>query len=431
MTTELYRLTASEAARRIAANELSSEALVRACLDRIAAREPGVRAWAWLDPQRAIAEAREIDTRLRQKPDSVGPLAGVPFGVKDVIDTEDYPTQHNSRVYRGRRPAVDAPCVAILRAAGAVVLGKTETVEFASHGRHAVTLNPHDPARTPGGSSSGSAAAVAEAMVPVALGTQTGGSVIRPASFCGVFGFKPTHGTVSLEGVSSFAPTLDTLGWHARSAEDLALLAAAYGVADEPVPPAPGPGELRIGVCRTPNWEKADPGSRDALQVAADRLAKAGARVLDAELPAPFARLDRLKDIVMRGEGGTAFRVLDRAWPHLMSPGFGKMVHEGPGRAALRDALDEAAALRPAFDALAAEFDAILTPSSTGEAPDTRTTGDAVFNGLWTLLHVPCATIPGLTGPHGMPVGIQLVAARYADAKLLAVTAAAADAIAG
>jgi Asp-tRNA(Asn)/Glu-tRNA(Gln) amidotransferase A subunit family amidase len=429
--TEPFRLTAAEAARRIAAGELSSETLVRSCLGRIDEREPEIRAWASVDPRQAIAEAREIDTRLRQSPGSVGPLAGVPVGVKDVIDAEGHPTRFNSRAYRGRQAAADAPCVALLRAAGAVVLGKTETVEFAAHGRHAVTRNPHDPDRTPGGSSSGSAAAVAEAMVPLALGTQTGGSVIRPASFCGIFGFKPTHGVVSLEGVSCFAPTLDTLGWHARSAEDLALLAAVYAVSDGPTPAVPAPATLRIGVCRTPEWERAEAASRDALARAADRLAKAGAQVAPAELPESFRRMNELKDVVMRGEGAASFRVLVASYPHLVSPGLRKLVEGGPTQATLRDALDEAAALRPVFDAFCRDYDALLTPSSTGEAPDTKTTGDAVFNGLWTLLHAPCATIPGLIGPNRLPVGVQLVGPRYGDALLLAATQAVAGVIGG
>ncbi|MGD9622663.1 MAG: amidase [Mycolicibacterium sp.] len=428
---DLNRLTAAEGVRRIGAGELSSEALVRDCLARIEAREPTIRAWAWLDPARAIADARAVDTRIRERPGSVGPLAGVPFGVKDVIDTADYPTEHNTRAHQGRRPGWDAPCVAILRAAGGIVLGKTETVELAALGRHPVTTNPHDVSRTPGGSSSGSAAAVADAMVPLALGTQTGGSIIRPAAFCGVFGFKPTYGTVSLEGVSGFAPSLDTIGWHARSAEDLALLATVYGIVDSPIPVAPLPTALRIGVCRTPEWSKATPAALEALASAAERLAGAGARVEEVELPGVFAGLDRLKETIMYAEGATTFRVYDRVWPHLAAPWLLDMVHRGPNRGELRTALDEAASLRPAFDAIAAEWDALLTPSAPGEAPDTTTTGDSVFNGIWTVLHAPCAAIPGFTGPSGLPVGVQLVAPRYADARLLAVTAAAASVIAG
>lgn len=429
---DLYRLTASEGARLINCGELSSEALVRSCLARIEEREPTIRAWASLDPARAIAEAREIDTQVRHSPGSVGPLAGIPFGVKDVIDTADHPTQHNTRAHQGRRSGWDAPCVAILRAAGAVLLGKTETVELASSaGRLAVTTNPNDGGRTPGGSSSGSAAAVGDAMVPVALGTQTGGSVIRPASFCGVYGFKPTHGTVSLEGVSRFAPTLDTLGWHARSAEDLALLATVYGVSDDPIPDIPRPAGLRIGICRTPGWDVATPSAGAALEAAADRLTRAGVLIGHAELPAPFAGINRLRDIIMRAEGATSFRHLDQAFPHRVEAWLVEMVRNGPGRTELRNALDEVAALRPAFDDVAQKWDALLTLSSPGEAPDPTTTGDAVFNGLWTALHAPCVTIPGLSGPNGLPIGIQLIGARYADASLLAVAASVAPIVAG
>jgi Asp-tRNA(Asn)/Glu-tRNA(Gln) amidotransferase A subunit family amidase len=422
--TDPSRLTAAEALRRMAEGALTSEALVRACLDRIAEREPDIRAWAWLEPHRAIAEAREIDTRRRQDPRAVGPLAGLPVGIKDVIDAADYPTQHNSALYRGHRPGRDAACVAILRAAGAVVLGKTETVEFASHGRHAVTANPRDPSRTPGGSSSGSAAAVADFMVPLALGTQTGGSVIRPGAYCGAFAFKPTHGLVSLEGVKLFSHTLDTLGWYGRSAEDLALLAHVFDVVLDPVPAPPPIAGLRIGLCRTPYWDKAEPATREALAVAAGRLAKSGARIVEAELPDGFERLEAFKDTLMRAEGGVAFRNLDRAYPGRLSSGLKAHVDNREARTALGAALDGAARLRPAFDAYAGEFDAILTPSVTGEAPplSLKTTGSAIFNGLWTLLHAPCVNLPGLDGPSGVPVGIQLVAPRWADAKLLAAT---------
>jgi Asp-tRNA(Asn)/Glu-tRNA(Gln) amidotransferase A subunit family amidase len=431
--TDPSRLTAAEALRRMAEGALTSEALVRACLGRIAEREADIRAWAWLEPDRAIAEARESDTRRRQDPGAVGPLAGLPIGVKDVIDTAEYPTQHNSALYRGHRPARDAACVAILRAAGAVVLGKTETVEFASHGRHAMTVNPRDPSRTPGGSSSGSGAAVADFMVPLALGTQTGGSVIRPGAYCGAFAFKPTHGLISLEGVKLFSYTLDTLGWYGRSAEDLALLARVFEVILGPLPPPSPMAGLRIGLCRTPYWDKAEPATREALAVAADRLAKAGARIIDAELPAGFGRLEEFKDTLTRAEGGVAFRNLDRAFPGRLSPGLKAHVDDRAARAALGAALDGAAELRPAFDAYASEFDAILTPSVPGEAPplSLRTTGSAIFNGLWTLLHAPCVNVPGLAGPNGLPVGVQLVGPRWSDAKLLAMSEPIAAAIGG
>ncbi|MBL8702701.1 MAG: amidase [Alphaproteobacteria bacterium] len=418
------RLTAVDAARRIAAGDLTSEALVRACLARIAARDAEVKAWCWIDPAQAIAAAREADTRRLLDAGKLGPLHGVPVGIKDIIDTADMPTQHNSRIFRGHRPARDAACVTILRAAGAVILGKTETVEFASHGRNPVTVNPHDFARTPGGSSSGSAAAVAADMVPLSFGTQTGGSIIRPGAFCGVYGFKPTHGLVSSEGAKPFSPTLDTIGWYARSAADLRLLADVFEVADGTTAPAPAAGSLRIGICRTEYWSRAEPGMRDAMATAERRLRAAGAQVEDVALGPALAALNDLKETVMRVEGRVAFLDLERARPDLLSPGIVKRMADARqrGHGALRDALDRAAVARIEFDRLAGAFDALLTPAANGEAPLGLTfTGDPIFNGLWTLLHAPCVTVPGLVGPAGLPIGLQLVAPRYRDARLLAV----------
>ncbi|MBM3522792.1 MAG: amidase, partial [Alphaproteobacteria bacterium] len=225
---ELWRLTASEAARKMGAGKLTSEAYIAACLARIAARETLVRAFAHIDAEAALAKARARDRETRR-----GPLHGIPVAVKDVIDVAGQPTQHGSPLYTGFRPAQDADCVALLRAAGAVILGKTETLEFAAGGRKPPTRNPHDPEHTPGGSSSGSAAAVADFMVPLALGTQTGGSTIRPASFCGIYAMKPSFGRVSLEGIKHYAPSLDTVTWFARSASDLALAAQAIGAVAE------------------------------------------------------------------------------------------------------------------------------------------------------------------------------------------------------
>lgn len=417
-----HLLTARDAARRIAAGELTSEALVRACLARIAARDPLVKAWAWVEPARAIAEAREADTRRLLDAGNLGPLHGVPVGIKDIIDTADLPTQHNSRIFRGHRPTRDAACVTILRAAGAIVLGKTETVEFASHGRNPATVNPHDVERTPGGSSSGSAAAVADMMVPLSFGTQTGGSIIRPGAFCGAYAFKPTHGLVSSEGVKPFSPTLDTIGWYARSADDLRLLAEVFEVCETVA--APAAASLRIGICRTEYWSRAEPGMRDAMATAERLLRAAGAQVEAVEFGPELAALNDLKETVMRVEGRVAFLDLERAKSELLSPGIVKRMADAKqrGHGALRDALDRAAVARIAFDRLAGGYDALLTPAANGEAPlGLASTGDPIFNGLWTLLHAPCVSVPGLLGPAGLPVGLQLVAPRYRDASLLAV----------
>ena len=408
--------TASEAAARIAAGELQSESLVRACLARIAEREPHLRAWAHIDADAALAAAREADKVRQSGARPLGLLHGVPVGIKDVIDAVGLRTEHNCEAYRGRQPSADAPVVTMLRAAGAIVLGKTETVELAAaSGRVASTGNPHDLARTPGGSSSGSAAAVADFMAPIALGTQTGGSIIRPASFCGVVGFKPTYGVVSTEGVKRYAHTLDTIGWYGRSVEDVALLARVFEVADQPPSKMASAGSLRIGVCRTPYWHAALPEMCVALATAAERLSAAGASVTDVELGEEFASLDNSRKLIMWAEGRFSFLNLLQAAPGRISPA----IRTGMSRIDdkhLCAALDAAAALRPAFDEIARRFDAVLTPSAPGEAPvGLASTGDSIFNGLWTRLHAPCISLPGLTGPHGLPLGVQLVAPRYSE----------------
>ena len=321
-------LTACEAAALIAAGDLQSEALVSACLERIARRERDVRAWAHVDTEEALRAAREADKVRQGGARPLGPIHGVPIGIKDVIATKFLRTEYNSEIYLGHRAATDAAAVAMLRAAGAVIIGKTETVEFAAWGgRVARTGNPHDLSRTPGGSSSGSAAAVADYMVPLALATQTGGSTIRPAAYCGVVGYKPTFGTVSTEGVKRYAVTLDTLGWYARSVEDAALLARVFEVSEGPIPEPPPAKSLRIGMCRTPYWDVGRPETQAAFLEAGQRLSDAGAEVKEIELGTAFSNLNEMQRIVMWAEGRVGFsrlaaygagqnlaRVSARAW---------------------------------------------------------------------------------------------------------------------
>src|SRR5690606_35962155 len=271
--------------------ELGSEELVRGCLERIAAREPEVEAWEWLDPEAALAVARARDGQP-----AAGPLHGVPVGIKDIIDTADMPTACGSPIYAGHRPRQDADCVARLRAAGAVILGKTVTTEFATF-RPGKTRNPHHRGHTPGGSSSGSAAAVAAGMVPLALGTQTVGSVIRPASFCGVFGFKASRGRLSLEGVKPLAAAFDSLGCFARSLDDIALWFSV--MAEEPAgSPPTADAAPRIALVRTAQWSDAEPATRAAVEAAAERLARAGAEVVEPALPSDFDRLAEPQDVI-------------------------------------------------------------------------------------------------------------------------------------
>jgi len=347
-----------------------------------------------------------------------------------VIATADLPTQHNSPLHAGEEPGVDAACVSLLRAAGAVILGKTDTVEFAATGRRAATRNPHDPQRTPGGSSSGSAAAVADGHVPLALATQTGGSTIRPASFCGVWGYKPTWGLVSTEGLKRYAPTLDTLGWMARSAEDLRLLLADFDA--EPAPPAMPfvLGGARIAICRTPMWNRAGAATQQAMRDAESLLRAAGAELHALDLPAPFETLPALQLRVMHAEGQVSLLNEYRRHGSALEASLLAQVLNASAisRADLLAAWDTAAACRPRFDELAAGFDAVLTPSTPGVATvGLQNTGDLIFNGLWTLLHVPCVNVPGFSGlgdEAHLPLGLTVTGPRFADHRVLAVAQA-------
>jgi Asp-tRNA(Asn)/Glu-tRNA(Gln) amidotransferase A subunit family amidase len=421
-------LTASEIAASIRDGSRTAEAVARACLDRIAARDAAVRAWAFIDPDSVIRQARELDSGPVR-----GPLHGVPIGVKDMIDTAEMPTQHNSPIFAGHRPSLDSAPVATLRAAGAIILGKTDTTEFAAAGRWAATRHPLDPRHSPGGSSAGSAAAVADCQVPLALGTQTAGSTMRPASFCGVFAFKPSWGAVSREGLKLYAASLDTLTWFARSVADLDLLCDVFAIVDDATPvPVPVRG-ARIALCRSPAWSFAQPGTEMAMDVAAERLRAAGAVVTMLDLPEPFADLGfGVHQAVMFSEGRAAFLNLARTHPDLLHDDFHARVENRAGitRARLLAAYDQAAACRPEFDAIAREYDAVLTPSARGEAPLLEAgPGDAVFNRMWTLLHVPCVNIPVCTGPGGLPVGLTLVGPRFTDRQLLVTARAVAAAI--
>jgi Asp-tRNA(Asn)/Glu-tRNA(Gln) amidotransferase A subunit family amidase len=424
--TEAWALGAAEAARQIAAGDLSSAALVSACLERIAEREETVRAWAHLDPPAALAQARERDA---QPP--TGPLHGVPVGVKDIVDTADLPTERGSVIHAGRRPAADAVCVARLRAAGAVILGKTVTTEFA-YFSPGPTRNPADPSRTPGGSSSGSAAAVGASMVPVALGSQTAGSVIRPAAYCGVLGLKPTRGVVALGGVMALSPNLDTLGWFGRAAEDLALLGHVLGEAWPAAAAADEP--LAVAVARTPWWDRADAAGQAAFTEAAERIAADRARVREFVLPERFAGLPDAQDAVMAHDVARSLRHEHEHHADELSDVLRAYVERG--QAIAQDEAEAGVALGAECRALLAELlepgEVLLVPAVIGEPPPFAdgVTGDPLFCRPWTLLGVPALAVPGLTGPGGAPVGVQLVAPAGADAALVAAGARAAAALA-
>ena len=411
----LNELTATEIARCIAAGAITAEAVVGACLARIDEREETVHAWAFLDADRALAEARDRDNAPPR-----GPLHGVPIGVKDIIDTADMPTEMGSPIYRGHRPAGDASCVALMRAAGAVILGKTVSCEFAGQAPGATT-NPHDAARTPGGSSSGSAAAVADFMVPVAFGTQTGGSVLRPSSYCGIIGFKPSFGTFNIGGVKPAAESLDTLGLHARSLDDIEAVNDA--LTGRPPSPRPTQGTPpSVGLCRTFLWDVAEPATQAAIEDAATRLAAAGATVREVRLGDEFSGLTAARDTFNQVE-----RARGMAWEwnnhrERLSARLQETIRKGletpfeDYAASHRLAEDCRARLPQFFEGV----DVLLAPAVDGEAPQgLDATGNPRFQALWTALHVPTITLPTHLGPNGMPVGIQLVAPHRADDRLL------------
>lgn len=410
---EHWRLSAGEMAARIREGGMTSEALVRSCLDRIEVRDPQIEAWEWLDPARALAEARQRDAG----PVS-GPLHGVPVGIKDIIDTADMPTCYGSAIYAGRQPARDAACVAMLRAAGAVILGKTVTTEFATF-RPGKTRNPHNPAHTPGGSSSGSAAAVAAGMVPLALGSQTVGSVIRPAAFCGVAGFKTSRGRLSLEGVKPLASALDSLGCFARSVSDLALWFSVLG--GEPLP-GRRTGPPRIALARTAHWDEAESETRATVKAACERLANAGAEVTEPRLPPEFGQLAAVQDVIFSTGVVAALQAEWSRHRDMLSPQLTAVLERGARVTAdeLARAGRTAVRCRAEMERLFGEVDLIIAPSAAGEAPKgLEATGDPLFNRMWTMLLGPCLTLPAGRGQHGLPVGIQLVGACGKDAVFL------------
>jgi Asp-tRNA(Asn)/Glu-tRNA(Gln) amidotransferase A subunit family amidase len=413
----LNQLGVTEIAAAIAAGEVTCEAVVRDCLKRIDARDGTVKAFVNFNTEYALIQARALDAGPRR-----GPLHGVPVGLKDTIDTFDMATEMGSPIFRGNRPRVDAACVALLRRAGAVILGKTATCEFAGSAPPATT-NPHNAAHTPGGSSSGSAAAVADYMIPAALGTQTGGSVLRPSSFCGIFGFKPTYNSFNKAGVWPAADSIDTLGWLARSIEDIELLSAVLRM-EEPKPPRRLGASPRIGVWRTDMWDTAQPESKAALENAASKLGKAGATVRDVVMPEPFTGLHVIARSTISFYERAACMAFE--WDHhrdQLSPQMRRYIENGHKIsreeyvAGLRR-LDQCRAL------LAGVFescDLLLVPCVPGEAPKgLGATGDPNMQAIWTALHTPSMTLPTHRGPNDLPVGIQLVGQRYDDDRLLA-----------
>jgi amidase len=415
-------LDAVDALCAIAAGRLSAERLTQACLDRIAKRDQVVHAFVYVDPDRALAEARTLD-RAAAGREMMGTLHGLPFGVKDIIDTHDMPTSCGSPIHSGHRPSADAACVALARDAGAVMLGKTVTTEFAL--RHpGPTANPRNPVHTPGGSSSGSAAAVADCMVPVAFGTQTGGSIIRPASYCGVIGYKPSYNTINPTGVKPLAGSFDTVGLFARSVDDCALVVDVLAGEPRAVARIDPQRPSRVGLWRTPAWHHADAATAQAVETAAERLAANGVAVEELVLPEEFDSFLAAQSDVLRFEAARVFAFERTRRADLLSPSSRAELAAGAAipRRRYLDAQASIARCRALFAAAIAPFELLLSASAPGEAPaGLGDTGDAMFNRWGSGLRIPCINLPGFTGPGGLPVGVQLMGAIDDDRRLLRV----------
>jgi len=430
--TNLHLLPASEAARLIRDGVISSKQFVEACLARIREVDGQVQAWTFLDPDHALAQARAADEwRLQGRP--TGLLHGVPVGVKDIFDTADMPTENGSVLYAGRTPSRDAAVIAMLRAAGAVIMGKTVTTEFAyfSPGK---TRNPHNPEHTPGGSSSGSAAAVAAEMVPLALGSQTNGSTIRPAAYCGVIGFKPTHGMISRQGILALSRTLDHVGLFARSIDDIALLAAQLVGYDEHDPDTRPRGRIpfvevaaeepplppMFAFVKTPHWERAD---EDTKKGFAELIEQLGEQVEEIELLPSAIDAWELHRTIMEAEMAAN---LEREWEKgrdRLSEQLRAQLERGRNVRAIdyQRARSRIAPIHEGFVELFEQrYDAILTPAAAGSAPEgLDSTGDPAFCTLWTLCGMPAISLPLLQSTNGLPIGVQLVGPRNGDARLL------------
>ncbi len=413
----LNTLSAVEAARQLAARKITAEALARDCLERIDAREREVMAWEYLDCDAVIRQARATDAVQPR-----GLLHGLPVGVKDLIDTIDMPTAYGSPVYAGHRPAWDAPCVALARAAGGIVFGKTVTTEFANM-HPGKTRNPHNAAHTPGGSSSGSAAAVADYMVPLAFGSQTAGSIIRPAAFCGVVGYKPSFGLISRVGVKALSDTLDTIGTIARTVPDAALFAAALTGRRELLVDETFATKPRVGMCRTYEWKHAQPETVVAYDAAVDRLARAGATVHEIKLPPTYASLVQAQTDIMFVEQAQSLAYERLAHGARLSERLRGLLEAG--LAVTPERYDAAQTLarncRRTLTEVFSDCDVLLAPSAPGAAPaGLEMTGDPVFNRVWTLLRTPCVTIPVAVALNGLPVGLQVIGTFGSDARTLA-----------
>ena len=408
-----------ELAAGIARREVSVEMVARAGIARIEELEPITHAWQHFDPELVVKQARLLDTQTH-----FGLLYGLPIAVKDLMDTADMPTTYGSTIYENHQPSVDAACVAATRSAGALIMGKTVTTEFATF-RPGPTRNPRAVAdHTPGGSSSGSAAAVASGMVPAAFATQTAGSIVRPAAYCGVVGYKPTYGTLSLAGIKSLSPSLDTVGVLTRTVGDAAFFIGALSRLPlcEGLNANAAPSKLRIGICRTPHWDRAGAGTRAVLERATRLLEGAGAVISDVDLPAPCGGLTDAQIRIMGYEAAAAFAAEARTHPEGFSDAFAALLQAGKAidGTSYVAAQALAAASRQMVAGVFEKVDILLSPSTEGEAPaGLAATGDPIFNRMWSLLGNPCVHVPLGNGPGGMPLGVTLTGPRWGDARAL------------
>ncbi len=428
---DILALDAVELRDRLAGGALRAVELAEALLQVVERREPDVGAWTWLDSDHVMQQAQKLD-EYRATGRAVGPLHGLPVGLKDIIDTDGIPTENGTVLDAGRKPSADAYVVKRLKQAGAIIMGKTVTTELALRAP-GKTRNPHNPAHTPGGSSSGSAAAVAAGMVPLALGTQTVGSMIRPASYCGVVGYKPTFGSIPRSGVLSQAPSLDTLGVFAGSVAGAALLADCLFGQDDADPatrllPSPRLPEISgaappvkpaFALVRQPAWDTADAEMQEGFAELAEAL---GDSCDEIDLPGHFAQALKLCELVQLAELAKSYHHYEKSGRDKLSAEMQSAIDEGR-RILAHDylaALDWPRLLNDALEAIFSRYDAILTPASAGPAPQgLESTGSPAFNGIWTFCGTPAVTVPLLQAENGLPMGVQLVGRRGDDGRLL------------
>ena len=401
----------------IRSRQVTAEQVARRCLDAINEVEPTLQAWAHLDEEVVLEQARERDRQQAEDPASVGVLHGVPVGVKDIVDVAGMPTANGADIPVEATAASDAIAVGRLRAQGAVIVGKTVTTEYALF-RPGPTTNPHDASRTPGGSSSGSAAAVGAGTIPLAIGTQTAGSVVRPASFCGIVGAKPTVGSVPRDGVTMCSSTLDTVGLLGSDVEGVAAGLGVMAADPESFTPAPVEG-VRIGFCRTFEWGEVQPAARDVVEAGIQDLRR-HLDVIEVALPTMMRGIVQAQQVIMNVECADELAEVRAQHEALLSPKLLRVLDDGEAwRWAYGPAVDHAALGRALLDQLFADVDVLVAPAVLGEPPSVDSTGDPLLCRMWTLLGTPAIAVPGLTGPSGLPVGVQVVAPPGRDAVAL------------